>query len=537
MLYCWDIFMNPERNETMTLENPVRRHSTIRYMLSFLAAAILEAGAAQVPDHLRSAEDDVCTITACTEKQADGAIQVDFTLRPEPDSDIRCRIHLPPSDRWNGTFWGLGTSSYGGSVADPLKEGIEKDEAAVTSDLGTARYVHGDRKGRHMPDAVMHDLYWRATHLMTVYGKKIVHAYYGKKHTRAYFRGGSRGAIQGLSEAMRFPGDYDGIILGVPAAMTAGTSAHVLNLHRQTHDDAGRPLVTREQLRILADAPIEYMKDRDPKPYAGKILANPFFTEADIDGFLALAAEKDPALGEPSLKARLKKIYTGVTRDGRTVCHGYLPGTFFGFKRGRSFKSNGGMLLDHRYRRIGSYSTATWDEYEDTCETLAPFTNASSFDLAAFRDRGGKLIISAGLEDQTTPCTDTVAWYDMLTERMGGPEATRKFCRLFLLPGHAHGGGKGRISCGCGFGKPHCEMLERWVEKDIAPETFPYRWQAEKITLPIPPYPLMCYLDDREKWRTRPLPAGRVRRPDPRYFRTTLTPWDFRLPAAACGGR
>ena len=110
--------------------------------------------------------------------------------------------------------------------------------------------------------------------------------------------------------------------------------------------------------------------------------------------------------------------------------------------------------------------------------------NACSTDLDAFRDRGGKLIVLCGWEDQTTPSPETVAWYEMLAERNGGYAKTGEFCRLFALPGHAHGGGKGRIGTGGGYTFEHLALLRKWVEEGKAPETYPQLWREMKLTLP-----------------------------------------------------
>ena len=40
------------------------------------------------------------------------------------------------------------------------------------------------------------------------------------------------------------------------------------------------------------------------------------------------------------------------------------------------------------------------------------------------------------------------------------------------------------------------------------------------LTLPVPPYPLMCYQDDDGNWKTKRYPEGMVRRSDPAYM-----PW------------
>ncbi len=466
---------------------------------------------------VKSVGDSVCSVSDSV-VMSNGIAIVDYVLKPETESHIGCRIALPPPEKWNGEFWGIGNSSFGGVLPDTYGLSVAMNAAAATTDLGTSAYVSRNGRKKDVPPAVLRDYAWRATHLMTVYGKRIVKAFYGRDARHAYFRGGSCGGRQGLTEVMRFPADYDGVLSSIPAAFSTVSSAQFVNLYGQTHDDQGRALFTREQLRVVADAPIEYMKDRDPKPYAGKVLANPFLSERDIEGFLALAAKKDPSLADSDLQRRLKNVFMGVSRNGKTVCHGMLPGAFFGFTRGRDFECKGGSLGDLRRRRLGVDKALTWDEYDEEVARNGSLLNACSTDLSAFRDRGGKLIVLCGWEDQTTPSPETVAWYEMLAERNGGYDKTGAFCRLFALPGHAHGGGKGRISTAGGYTIKHLDLLRKWVEEGTAPETYPQLWKEMNLTIPNPPYPFMCYQDESGNWQTKRYPEGMVRRPDPAYM-------------------
>ena len=52
---------------------------------------------------------------------------------------------------------------------------------------------------------------------MTVAAKAVAAAYYGTSPARAYFNGCSTGGRQALTEAQRFPDDYDGIVAGAAA--------------------------------------------------------------------------------------------------------------------------------------------------------------------------------------------------------------------------------------------------------------------------------------------------------------------------------
>ena len=188
--------------------------------------------------------------------------------------------------------------------------------------------MSGDLKGDYLSDAVLRDYFWRATHFMTVYGKRIARSFYGRPHARAYFVGESCGGRQGMCEAMRYPEDYDGIIAYIPAGPVVANAFQTLHRYRTTHDENGNALVTPQQLSILADAPIEYMKGKEPEPYDGNFLSCPFaFTPADVEGVIDVAAKKDPALGAPKLRARLREFFLGLSQDGRILCHGILQGT------------------------------------------------------------------------------------------------------------------------------------------------------------------------------------------------------------------
>ena len=84
-------------------------------------------------------------------------------------------------------------------------------------------------------------------------------------------------------------------------------------------------------------------------------------------------------------------------------------------------------------------------------------------DLRAFRDRGGKLILYHGWQDG--PALNTVDFYDLAVQTMGGDAATRKFFRLFMVPGMNHcGGGPGPNTF------DFVSAIEAWVEADSPPD-------------------------------------------------------------------
>ena len=216
----------------------------------------------------------------------------------------------------------------------------------------------------------------------------------------------------------------------------------------------------------------------------------------------------------------------GASHNGKVLCHGMTPGAFLGSTKGRNYENIGSTFLEFRYRRLQRFAVATWEEFEDEFALHGPEVNTCSTDLKAFRDRGGKMIVTCGWEDQTTAPSEIVSWYELLAKRLGGFEKAQEFCRLFPLPGHAHGGTKGRISEALGYHHGHLNQLRKWVTTGQAPETYPHHWKAENLTFPIPPYPLMCYQDDAGNWKTKRYPEGLIRHPDESYFACDLKPWE-----------
>ena len=117
--------------------------------------------------------------------------------------------------------------------------------------------------------------------------------------------------------------------------------------------------------------------------------------------------------------------------------------------------------------------------------------DATDPDLTAFRDAGGKLILWHGLADPAISPIGTIAYYQAVKNHMGGRAATRKFARLFLMPGMSH--------CAGGQGPNSFDALTAiidWAERGIAPKSLLTTQQPSPgnpvRSLPAYPYPLMA---------------------------------------------
>jgi feruloyl esterase len=121
-------------------------------------------------------------------------------------------IWLPPADKWNGKFLGVGNVGFAGSIqglANDMPQALRLGYATAGTDTG-----HQDAGGAWAighPEKMI-DFGYRATHEMTLSSKQILGAFYDRP--AFYFKGCSTGGRMALMEAQRYPDDYDGIIAG-----------------------------------------------------------------------------------------------------------------------------------------------------------------------------------------------------------------------------------------------------------------------------------------------------------------------------------
>jgi len=403
---------------------------------------------------------------------------VRLELTPAERSFVRVEVALP--EKWNGRFVGTGNGGVGGrlpsgSIYDLAKRGY----AAATTDLGTSRPAPY-QSGIDNPD-VHKDYGYRATHLMTVVGKQLVRARYGRDPEFSYFTGGSTGGQQALSLAQRYPADYDGILAAVPAHCRAPLHAYFLWNYQATHRADNSPLFTREQERRYIQSVLEYFRDRETLEDAkGRYVSEPRWTDADRAAVLALAAERDPTLTPEHIDG-LRRLQDGPVhaRTGERIFDGIPPATQFGPATGNLY------LFNWVFGKDANYMAIDWDRDIDRYfDVLKDSVNAESTDLDAFRARGGKLIAYSGTADSCVPYTATLDYYERVADRLGSFEEAQKFFLFYILPGREHGGGPGVSELRNAF-----EALVGWREKGIAPKLDAVRRGAPGLKLDLEPYP------------------------------------------------
>ena len=411
--------------------------------------------------------------------KAENICRVSVKLEPAPDSEIMVEVWLPSPEMWNGNFLGTGNGGFAGTINSiALLNGASRGYATANTDMGTTPDPD-DCIGR--PEKWI-DFGYRATHLMTVVGKQLTECVYGRKPEYAYFQGGSTGGQQALSEAQRYPGDYDGIVCYAPAHNRVKLHSFFIWNWQALHGKQGACFLAKEASALRNEIVRRYGKIAGNAPGDG-FLNYPGNVKVDVE-----AIRRETRLLTKEQSEALIKLYAGPSDPvtGQQIMPGFVPGT----------EGEGLSLVDisdrdkfahdffYLFRWIWGkeFDFMKFDFHKDlqeAMEKLSPVLDAVDPFLTAFRKRGGKLLIISGLCDAIIPYTGAVEYYRQICEMQGGLEETMTFCRHFLVPGLAHTfGGPGVQEIG-NMGlksvprdREHDTLcaMESWVEKGSAPD-------------------------------------------------------------------
>src|SRR4051812_3808802 len=181
--------------------------------------------------------------------------RVEATARPTSDSDIKFEVWIPPVEAWNGKFQGVGNGGYQGSISyAAMATALRRGYATASTDTG---HSGDDMKfGQGHPEKLI-DYGHRAVHVMTESAKLIIRDASGRFAEKSYFVGCSAGGQQALSEAQRYPEDYDGIVAGDPANNRIRQTFAFLHSWIATHDKDGKPIIPQAKLALLTKSAVE----------------------------------------------------------------------------------------------------------------------------------------------------------------------------------------------------------------------------------------------------------------------------------------
>src|SRR5262249_531971 len=148
-----------------------------------------------------------------------------------------------------------------------------------------------------------------------------------------YFVGCSAGGQQALSEAQRYPEDYDGIVAGDPASNRIRQTFGFLYSWMATHTKDGAPIFTQQKLALLSKASaeagdaIDGLKDGGGEG-RGKGQFDPAKLLCPSAGSGQAARDDDRCLTPVQVDAA-KKMYDGLKspKTGETIYAGWPRGS------------------------------------------------------------------------------------------------------------------------------------------------------------------------------------------------------------------
>lgn len=413
--------------------------------------------------------------------------RVRVTIAPTADSDIKAEIWLPLRD-WNRRLQAVGNSDAAGVISyDDMVAAVSRGYATSSTDTGHV--------GNSMAFALGHrekyvDFGYRAVHEMTVDAKAIIEAFYGAAPAYSYWNGCSQGGRQGLTEAMRYPADYDGIIAGAPAIGLMRLDAARLALNRFVHR-AADGYIPPQKYPAIHRAALSACDALDG--VIDGLIANPSRCRFD-PAILECRGRDNLSCLTPAQVETARGMYAPITdpSTGRAVSTALLePGSELGWARLAGAEPLINAIEPFKYV---VFANANWDWRAFRLSSDLPralrvdegVIDRTDPNLQPFFDAGGKLLLYHGWSDPQVPPPSTIAYFDAVV-RATGDQRRSTAIELYMQPGVNH--------CFGGDGPDTFDAVgavERWEQIGRAPARI-LAWHASAKnmdrTRPLCPYP------------------------------------------------
>jgi feruloyl esterase len=413
-------------------------------------------------------------------------------VRPAINFEVRL-----PLTGWNGKFYQAGCGGFCGGLnsdapgfTNAINVALRRDYAVATTDSGHWGASVVDGRWAWNNPVAKGDWAWRAETETARVAKILVKAFYGTAQSKAYFAGCSTGGRMAGVEATRFPGDFDGIIMGAPALDYTGLVATEFAWLAQANTGAdGKPVFKPAKLPILRDAVLKACHAEDG------LVADPRDCDFKPASLRCTAGDSADCLSAAEV-GTLEKWYSGPhDRKGQQLYPGGLPlgsETNWGiWLTGVGGRPPAIPLFGRDFLRYMAFPaddpdyTARDFDFDRDPGRLAPMAvlyNAATWvpgspgevkggDLSAFAKRGGRMIVYHGWGDPIVTPFLTLAWYDAWAKAAGGLDQARQSARLFLIPGMDHCGINAGNASITDTGIDPLSALEQWVEHDTPPDS------------------------------------------------------------------
>ncbi|MDE3109074.1 MAG: tannase/feruloyl esterase family alpha/beta hydrolase [Acidobacteriota bacterium] len=438
--------------------------------------------------------------------------RVQITAQPT----IRIEVWMPAAG-WNGEFEAVGNGGKAGEFSYPaMATALRAGYATSSTDTGH-QGKGSDTAWAFRQPGLIADFAYRAVHEMTVISKAVISAYYGKPQRFSFFNGCSTGGRQGLTEAQRYPDDYNGILSGDPVINYTHLQAAHLSIALRTRKVPGSyfppdRLPAMQKASLAACDAIDGVKDG--------LIEDPLKCNFrnDPSALLRKGGATPSCLTAPQLQT-VKDIYAGYHDPRGNVAYGgFMPGHETGWNMflldgadpSKPFTDKSAVGAVGFFKNFvfddPNWNFLDWNYDKDMTfadQKIAAEINATNPDLKRFRAHGGKLLLYHGWTDPGASPLETLDYYEDVVASIHGVkaeapgeetpafighiESTQHFARLFMVPGMDHCGGGPGPNVFDAFGS-----LAIWVEQGRAPERIVAAHMdngSATMTRPLCPYP------------------------------------------------
>jgi len=392
-------------------------------------------------------------------------------------------LKLPLPEQWNRRFFFMACAGACGSIdSNGCNAGLAKGYASVTSNGGhdgSSNGVAFDAAWGANDPALQDDFAARGNHVVTIAAKAITEKYYGAAIKHAYMSGCSKGGQAVLIAAMKYPGDFDGLIPVAPVWTYTDTSIVKMSWTVQSNSDGkGGVLVDAAAANLIHQAVLNACDAGDG--VVDGLVSNPFTCTFNPVQLLCTGGATSGCLSAPQVAAAQRLYATPTNSAGQPVYNtGYTPGSetewpAWIYPLGPLWISQSIGYNNLRYLTFETSPPTTlsfdpakfnFDADPRKVQRARAFYDAGNPDLSAFKARGGKIVLWHGLADAGIPAYSSVDYWNRVAQKMGGKTNVDDFFRMFFLPGVHHcSGGPGPYQV------DWLDVIDRWVEGGVAPE-------------------------------------------------------------------
>jgi hypothetical protein len=449
----------------------------------------LSACGTLIGEDFSDAAEAITTITEALDVDASEELPAHCYVLAQIAPETGVEIRLPA--QWNGRLLFTGCGGLCGVIrSEQGDDALVRGYAVATTDMGHTTLPEGDRYAFTADPELVEDWVHRATHRATLLAKAVIASHYGTPQDYSYIRGCSTGGRQGLTAALMYPDDYDGVIAGAPAMEMV--SMHNVFAYQASQRADGTPIFSPAALRTLNDAVLGACELDDGLDDG--VIGDPRACAFDPASLQCEEAATEACL-TPEQVATAQKIYAGARDpDGNPYyAMGYAKGTeldwvsgFLG--DGDSPPRRAGSTRFILNQKIGPQATLADFDYSVQGVTGSPVGGLLDFgpdgrQLEGFTGQGGKILIYHGWSDTDAIPASSLFFQDAQVTAFGA-DAVPEFLRLFFLPGMRHcRGGPGVDTA------DYLSVMEAWVERGEAPESLAaFRTSASPAS--YTPFPL-----------------------------------------------